>query len=445
MIRKIIGMTVCFAVIIIQANAQEFGIELNGGLQGMQYSLKNGQTKRLPAGSLGLNYTFKLNSRLGLLTGITGGLYRTQITLQDGQTFTYNAVDDAGSAFEYRLKFTGYKETQRFFAASIPLLLQYHSAGTGIQWYIDGGAKLFVPFNASSQISAQQVDLTGYYPDFNVELSDLPQHGFGTLHNWKSPGTLRLKPTAALSASTGMIFKLSPGMSLYAGLFVDYGLTNMKDKSDTPRLVTYNANGTNGAQANSVLNTEKAGRATLLSYGLQIRLSFGHTRTTPATHPNAAALPTITAPSDTSTRSKTTTQPRTGAPVGTKESVSPMPTQGLNPDDAAIINEPIIFGIVGETSIPAAEQSHMEELTNLLKRDPNIRLSIIGHYCDGEMVTESSKIGEARAKAVMKYLQKKGIPRNRMTAAPASTSDTALRSDPAANYQHRRVVIEVRP
>lgn len=326
-------------------------------------------------------------------------------------------------------------------------MLQYHTTGSGIQWYFDGGAKLFIPFKASSEISAQQVDLTGYYPDFNVELSDLPQHGFGTLHNWKSPGSLKLKPTATLSASTGLIFKLSAGTSLYTGLYADYGLTNIKDKSDTPRLVTYNSDGSGGAQANSVLNTEKAGRAALLSYGLLIRLSFGHSHATSAARTSnatgaATAYRQQTAPSNSSAPPAAATPPPTAAQSPT---TAPPRPSSVALDDAAILNEPIVFGIVGETSIPEAERSHMDQLASLLKRDPTMRVSFVGHYCDGEMATETSKIGEARAKAVMKYLQKKGIPRSRMTAVPASESDPALRSDPAANYQRRRVVIEVRP
>lgn len=439
---KIIGIAVCFAAIIARVNAQEFGIELNGGLQGMQYSLKGGQAKLLPAGSLGLNYTFRLSDHLGLLTGVTGGVYRTQATLQDGKVFTYGAVDDIGSAFQYRLKFTGYKETQRFIAASIPLLLQYHTGGAGMQFYFNGGAKLFIPFNTNAQISAKHADITGYYPDFNVELSDLPQHGFGTLDNWETTSTLKIKPAGALSAGAGMIFRLSSGLSLYTGLFVDYGLTNLKDDKDTLPLITYAPKGAKETQANSVLNTQYAGRATLLSYGLQIRLSFGHSRTKSVTRldttsrtqtvvPSQTVVqsqpvvqPTTVPRSDTAVQSRTVTEPDTVAsaettvrpPIAAQSQPAALPktkegsSPALSPEEAAIINEPVVFGIVGEASIPELQQPHLDELINLLKQHPNIHLTIIGHYCNGEMTTESKKVGEARAKAVMRYLQKKRHP-----------------------------------
>ena len=411
---KKIGVAFFFAAIITQAGAQELGIELNGGLQGLYYPLKIGQSKLLPAGSLGLNYTFRLGSHVGLLTGVTGGLYRTQATLQDGHIFTFGEVDDAGSAFQYRMKFTGYKETQHFFAASIPLLLQYHTGGAGTQWYLNGGAKLFIPFNVSAQVSAQQASLTGYYPDFNVEVSDLPEHGFGTLNNWNSSATAKLRSVAVISGGTGMIFRLSPGKSLYTGLFVDIGLTALKDENNSLSLVTYSPKGINGARANSVLNTENAGQVKLHSYGLQIRLSFGSPRTKSVARP------------------------------ATKEEPPPAVGVALSDEDTGIIHEPVVFGVVGGTSIPEAQKPHLDEVANLLKRYPGIRLSIAGHYCNSETETESKKVGEARAKAVARYLQDKGISRNRMDVGAAAEGDPVVPGDPGANYYNRRVVITVK-
>src|ERR1700760_1176417 len=90
MTRKITVLAIFLVALGARSAAQEFGIELNGGLQGTTYSWKNGQTKRLPGGSLGLNYSFRLAQNWNLLTGVTGGLYRTQATLRDGLVFTYD-------------------------------------------------------------------------------------------------------------------------------------------------------------------------------------------------------------------------------------------------------------------------------------------------------------------------------------------------------------------
>jgi OOP family OmpA-OmpF porin len=186
MIRKIIGIIVCLAAVITQTNAQGLCIELDGGLQGTQYRLQGGTDRLLPGGSLSLLHIFPAGGRWSLLTGITGSVYRTEARFPDGTVFTDYQVDDEGSAFQYNIKTTGYKETQRFFAAGIPLLLQYHTAGAGTQWYIDGGGKVLFPTGVSSNVSAQQLSLSGYYPDYNVVVTNLPQHGFGALDNWRT-------------------------------------------------------------------------------------------------------------------------------------------------------------------------------------------------------------------------------------------------------------------
>jgi OOP family OmpA-OmpF porin len=412
MIRKIAGIVVCLTAIITRSGAQELGIELNGGLQGTQYQQQNGQNKQLPGGSLGLSYIFRLSSRWGLLTGITGGLYRTQATLLDGVVFTSDQVDDAGSAFQYNVKTEGYKETQRFFAASIPLLLQYHTAGS-TQWYFEGGGKVLIPFNTSIQVTAQQLSLSGYYSDFNLGVSNLPQHGFGTLNGWKGSATSELKPAAALSAATGLSFSLSPGARLYTGLYIDYGLTDLKDKNGTMPLVTYSSTGINGVRANGVVNMQSAGQVALLSFGLQVRLSFGSYKAKPAAQP------------------KTIKEPQQPA----KQTISDV--------EARVIQRPIVFGIIGETSLPDFEKPKLDKVANILKQYPDSRISIVGHICNSGTETENIKVGTARAKAVAQYLRGKGIDRSRMDISSANEKDPVLSNNSAASYRNRRVVITV--
>ncbi|HEV3325602.1 MAG TPA: OmpA family protein [Puia sp.] len=413
MIRKIVGIVGCLAVLGTPAGAQELGIELNGGLQGTQYQLQNGHVTQLPAGSLGLDYSFRLGNRWDLLTGIIGGLYRTQSSLQDGAVFTYDQVDDAGSAFQFKAKTTGYKETQQFITASIPLLLQYHTAGAGTRWYFDAGGKAFFPLNAGIQLSAKQLSLSGFYPDYNLEVSNLPQHGFGTLSGWKGSTTYELKPAAALSAATGLSFRLSPGTRLYTGLYIDYGLTSLKAKNDSLPLVAYNSAGISKVQVNSVLKTPMAGQMTLLSFGIQARLSFGSARAKPAVRPK------------------------------TMEEPAQSPDSTLSDDEVEVMQRSVIFGTIGTTSLSEFEKQQLDEVVKVMKQHPAIRISIVGHICNSETETESIKVGAARAKAVARYLRSAGIDRRRMDVSFVSESDPVLPNDPPANYLNRRVVITV--
>jgi OOP family OmpA-OmpF porin len=419
MFGKIAGIAACLIAVITQVGAQGLSIGLDGGLQGMQYRLPDGADKLLPGGSLDLLYTFRLKGPWNLITGLTAGVYRTRATLPDGFAFNNYQVDDEGSAFQYSMKTEGYKETQRFFAAGIPLLLQYHSAGARMQWYVNGGGKILLPSTANIAISARQLTLSGYYPDYNIYVSNLPQHGFGVLNNWKTSATADLKPSAVLSAATGLSFPLGNGMRLYTGLYVDYGLTTLKGRNDSLPLVTYSPAGISGIKESSVLNMSNTGQATLFAIGLQVRISLEKVRSKPSVRPAPSAP-----------RAK---KPELPAPVDST----------ISDDDTAFIQKPVIFGAMDETAIPEIDQEHLDDVADILKQHPKIRISLVGHICNSETEKEDPRIGLTRAKAVAAYLQAKGIDRKRMDISSVNISDPVEPNHPAANYQKRCVVIKM--
>lgn len=415
MIRTIIGTVILITTLSPQAGAQALNIELDGGLQGTHYTLPNGQVQSQPGGSLGLGYSYRLSGTVDLLTGVTGGIYRTKATLHDGVISSNYQVDDLGSAFQYNVKATGYKESQRFYAVSVPLLLQYHTQDPLVQWYFDAGGKVLVPFGSSTQVSAGQLALSGYYPDFNIEVTNLPQHGFGTVSGWKASTTTQLKPSVALSAATGVSFNLAPQTRLYAGIYGDYGLTGMAKKSgNAPPLVSYDPSGVRGVQAGSVLNQSTTGKVSLLSFGLQVRLSFGLNGAR-SVHP--------------------------ARPV--RAAASPV-ADTMGEEQRELIEEPVVFGLLGETAIPEIQKKHLDEVASLLKRFPTIRISLTGHVCDGDNEPEEKAVGVDRAKAVAQYLRGKGVDPSRVDVGPASVTDVSEPFNPLANYRSRRVVVKIK-
>lgn len=412
---KLLLLSILLVTLITHARAQGLTVGLEGGPQGMHYTMRSGADKLLPGGSLDLLYTFHLKGPLNLITGLTAGIYRTRATLPDGVVFSNYQVDDEGSAFQYSMKTEAYKETQTYYAAGIPLLLQYQSTGAGAQWYLNAGGKILLPSAASVAISAGKATFSGYYPDYNIAVSDLPQHGFGSINNWKATTTVDLKPSAALTAAAGLSFPLNHGMRIYTGLYVDYGLTALKGKNDSVPLVTYSPSGVGGVKDNSVIDLPTTGRPAWFAAGIQLRLTLEKPGSRPAAVRHIPP-PVKAAPS---------------APVdGT-----------LSDDDTAFIQKPVTFGVMDETAIPAEDQEHLDGVADILKQHPKIRISLIGHICNSETETEDPKVGLARAKAVAAYLQAKGIDRKRMDIHSVHISDPVEPNHPAANYQKRRVVI----
>ncbi|NML23707.1 OmpA family protein [Pseudoflavitalea sp. G-6-1-2] len=427
---------------ITNANAQEFGVELNGGLQGMQHSPKNASNKLQPGGGIGLNYTFHFGKRWGLFTGITAGSYLSKSTLNNGTVLTSNEVDEEGSAFEYRIKANNYEEKQSFLAAGIPIMAQYHTTGK-TQWYLNAGTKILFPFNGKTKGSADQLALTGYYPDFNVEFTDLPQHGFGTINNWKNDAKLDLKPTATISAATGVSFMLSETMRLYTGVYFDYGVNDMrKNKDEGASLVTYSSTGVEKAEVKGMLPASS--NAHLLAYGVQVRLGFTKKK---AAQPVYVDVPVaiIETPKPKDTVVATAPPPPPPAPVvEEKPAPAPAPKPTITATEEEVVKQPVTFYTLGKTSVPEGMKSHLDSVANILQQYPDLKVSIVGHTCDIGSEKENEKIGTQRALAVAEYLKSKGVAADRIETSTVGEAQPIVPNDSKRHRgENRRVTITV--
>jgi len=240
----------------------------------MQCSIPSGKSMPLPGGTLSLHYTVPVNANWSVLVGISGGYYGTKVKLNDGAVFTSGQVDDQGAGFQYKVRTTGYEETQHFGMASIPLMAQYHSDGDKGQWYVNAGVKLCMAYSVDVDAKAKQLDLSGYYPDYDLEVKDMPQHGLGTANNWKAKTTLDPQFSVAGSVAGGRSWGFGEIMRLYVGLFVDYGLTPMYKKDGSSSVVSYSASGVQNIRANSAMNMEGSGNPRLFAFGAQVKLGL---------------------------------------------------------------------------------------------------------------------------------------------------------------------------
>jgi outer membrane protein OmpA-like peptidoglycan-associated protein len=403
-----------------QATAQQFSVEFNGGFQGTQYKISEGKTTLQPGGSLGLNYTFLFNNHWGLLAGIGAGYFSTKSRLNDG-TYSSYQVDDAGSAFEYKVSTNGYAEQQHFLAASIPVMAEYHTTGEGLQWYIQAGTRIIIPMNATIKASAPQLTTTGYYPDYNIEVGNLPQHGFSTTSNWKGETTTTFKPTATASIATGISFPLGRDQRLYTGIYADQGLTGINKQTGDQPLVTYTGN-TNTVLANSLLRTRQAGTARMMAIGLQVRISFGM-------HPmKKTKVPTPTVTDQIPEKVKDTiiaAVPKEVVADTVSKSEAPAEQPGITAisrEQEAAIQQPVVFKTLAATAVPERMKSHLDSIAAILKEHAELRVAIVGHTCNIGTPEQNKSIGEARAKNVAVYLEEKGIALNRMDISSAGSS-----------------------
>lgn len=226
------------------------------------------------SGSIKAGYIYNLNAVFGIGTGIEYMQYKQDVNLNNN-TYTSVMVDDTGSAFLYNQEVSGYSERQTLNAFQVPLFIQYKKELNATNsFYFRIGGKLLIPSKFKFNANANSITTSGYYLDFNLEITNLPSNGFGTQRDFQESNTYKTKLAYMASTELGFDFKLKGMNSIYVGMFFDYGLSNVVDNSDSNSIVTYNPSGLPN-NSNGVYSYNKDIDSKPLNFGLTLGYSFG--------------------------------------------------------------------------------------------------------------------------------------------------------------------------
>ncbi|CAM4194144.1 MULTISPECIES: hypothetical protein [Flavobacterium] len=226
------------------------------------------------SGSLKAGYIYKLNNVFGVGTGVEFMQYKQNVTIENDR-YTSVLVDDTGSAFEFNQETAEYSESQTLNSFQIPLFIQYKKELTETNsFYFRLGGKLLIPSKFKINTVAKSLTTTGYYPDFNLEVTDVPSRGFGTQSNFQATNTYKTKLAYMASIELGFDFKLNAVNSIYFGMFLDYGLSNIVDNKESNSIVTYNPSGLPN-NANGVYSFKNDIETKSLNFGVTLGYSFG--------------------------------------------------------------------------------------------------------------------------------------------------------------------------
>jgi hypothetical protein len=157
----------------------------------------------------------------------------------DKLSVKYKVVDsEFGDEFDFQSTFTGYEEKQVVTFLQIPAMAQYQGYVGQKMFYVAGGLKVAVPLISGYSYSSSKLVNTGTYSEENIVYDDLPFRGFGTFKGKNDDGDLNLKVAVLLALEGGMKFSINNALSLYLGVYVDYGVNNLR-KSNGQRFVEY--------------------------------------------------------------------------------------------------------------------------------------------------------------------------------------------------------------
>jgi len=281
----ILGLAIILALFSVNGKAlaqskNEFSFYLQGSFSELAYEALGNKSELANGFGVGAKYGYYISDNWSLGTG-------AEIQYMKGSIFSprvqgaFMTQDPEGEVFEFRYHADNFSEDQEVYFFNIPLQIQYESLGI-IRFYAAAGVKAGLILASKYQNSATSLETSGYYPEYDVELTDPQFAGFGKfggINNAKSD--LNLKTNFIAHLESGIKLMLENSQSLYMGLFLDYGLNDIKPDGSEERLVNYNNQNPTAFAFGSVLSSQGDRDAEqyldevrTLAFGLKIQYAF---------------------------------------------------------------------------------------------------------------------------------------------------------------------------
>jgi len=436
--------------------AQETGSYLHfnvgGGLHNLSYDIPNGNIKGKAGYTVNAAYSYFFNQHWGLQTGIGLQSFKALSTLN--ATTSVSDVDTEGDTYQFRTYYENWQEEQHTLFIDIPLELQYRfGIGKKTSILASAGVKMALPVSSGYKSIGGQIQTTGYYSQWNVEITDFPAQGFTTVTNNYS-GNLSLKPTYMGIVDLGGLYNLTKKMDLYAGAYLNYGL-NKVITGDTKSV--YQKDGT----YNGMFASDQISNVIPVSVGLKVGLywKLGTEKTsTKVVKEKEPLLPVVDAVKQIPVKSDTIAEGREVpiVPEVKKDSViAPLKIQEVpavkievRVDSINTIKEiarsiSISFSLNSDQALNI-DNEKISILSEMLKGNTDVKLKIIGHTCNIGSHIVNMKIGMKRAEAIKQKFIKQGVQESQLTTQSKAYDEPLVQNTSNANrIKNRRVELKV--
>ncbi|MDR1022504.1 MAG: OmpA family protein [Prevotellaceae bacterium] len=471
------GGLLCFLCGGLPAGGQpknELSLHVGGGLSTLRYTLPHGQREFGWGGDAGLGYARFVSRSIGVGTGLSLSRYSAAARL-DGATISLsNQQDTDGDSYNLHTELASYREQQQATFVHIPLMVSYQSRHR-YPLYAQAGVKLSIPLGARYEIRNAVIHSEGYYPALDISMLSPPYMGFGVFNGKDAEGTLDLKPVYTAAAEAGVKWRLSHALSLYAGLFIDYGLTEALRSPRSESLIHPDAATPENFTTGSVLASRYApdnraiNKASLMAAGLKLRLAFGFTpfgtrqlsvkqmsqedaQNLVQMRKDAALAQRLKAAAeakqrrdiDEAQRQKLEEElRRTVVEVRLRQQQQQQMLQQQQEEELARVEEvkkaieqPIAGYTVSQTELTPDQKTDLDRKATLLKQNPSLNVICVGHTCNIGSEEINYRISRARAEKVRGYLAQQGVDGSRISVLGEGSRHPLI---PNANEKNRRV------
>ncbi len=225
--------------------------------------------------SIKSGYVYMFSKNFGVGSGLEFSQYSQNINVLGNVNSSSNLIDDTNSAFEYRTSAEGYSEKQKLSALQIPLFLQFKTLiNTNTNFYTRIGAKYMLPISFEAKGKSSKITAEGYYPDFNLLISDLPSRGFGSTQNYNGTSEYETENIILGSVEVGFSFKIAKKGALYTGFYLDHAMNSLIETDQSKSIVGYNPTNTANRALNGFYTTNVNTKVLPISFGLTVMYSF---------------------------------------------------------------------------------------------------------------------------------------------------------------------------
>ncbi|WP_291530068.1 OmpA family protein [Bacteroides sp. UBA939] len=491
--RKKISLTIIALMLIITIHAQEKGLYITGAghLGGTSLGYKVDDTWSKfglgYGGTIGIQYFFNYN--WGIAGGVGLSCYKSSAKY-NGE-FTYEGLydldglvtgDPMGEYYNLQLGLGNWKETQKAYFLEIPIMAMYQKKWglkQSVGMYFGLGVKLQLPIISQEYEvnKGSELSVSGYYPQSDLTIDDLPARGFGKTIESGYKGDMDLKLGLAGTAELGLLFRLSSRVDLTLGAYVDYGFLNMKkgNKTEQEYLIGPNegANTIHPAsyvgdnlQYNGYVNSSIVDRVNPLSIGgkLGIRVKLGKIEDRRKAMSEEAEQQVLIAQDqqkkqDTMFQSLKRIENLLDRLVNKdemdklityldaqkeKEQEKSKEQEGRpTADEKRSLKEHVFFDLNSSKLRPASKEV-LDRKVSLLTRYPEAKIRVLGNTCNRGSERINIPLGLKRAEEVKKYLIANGIEASRIIAISQSDYNPMLPNSNEENRAfNRRVDFEV--
>lgn len=233
------GLLTCAIASSQEIVKHEISVWGSGGLSALKTGTNIGNAKNKAGGSVGIGYSYIIDNNWSIGSGLELAFYNGKYTLNEFSD-SYDA-NDGQYDFVFHTTLKNYKEKQNVTYLNIPIMATFQRPMVGkSNFYISAGFKFGIPVKKNMKVLNADFNNYGYYPEWENPIQDDPYFmGFGVFKSSGKKGNLELKTSCILSVETGLKWSLKDNLGLYTGVYLDYGLNDIKKNSDK-KLIQYN-------------------------------------------------------------------------------------------------------------------------------------------------------------------------------------------------------------